>query len=247
MLDPHESRRGVAYHGHRMTAPKHSPEWPQIETVLLDMDGTLLDLRFDNYFWRELVPQRYAEQNGISLPEAQQLLRPRFAAWEGRLEWYCLEHWTRELRLDLAALKHEAAGLIAWLPSAAEFLERLRPLGKRVALVTNAHRTVLRLKLERTGLDAHVDVQYSSHDFGLPKEDPAFWERLQARDAFDPARTLLVDDSLPVLRAARTFGLRYLCEVRRPDTGGPVRPASEFHAVESLSDLLPDPMPARTG
>src|SRR5262245_11278220 len=172
-----------------MTLAKRSPEWPQIETVLLDMDGTLLDLRFDNYFWRELVPQRYAEQNGISVPEAQQLLRPRFAAWEGRLEWYCLEHWTRELGLDLAALKHEAAGLIAWLPSAVEFLERLRPLGKRVVLVTNAHRTVLRLKLERTGLDAHVAVQYSSHDFGLPKEDPAFWERLQVRDAFDPART----------------------------------------------------------
>jgi putative hydrolase of the HAD superfamily len=226
--------------------PTLSPDWPRIDTVLLDMDGTLLDLRFDNFFWRELVPQRYAELHGMSVAKAQRLLRPRFAAWEGRLEWYCLDHWTRELGLDLAALKQEAAGRITWLPSAVEFLVRLRPLGKRVALVTNADRTALRIKLERTGLDAHVEVQYSSHDFGLPKEDPVFWERLRERDAFDPARTLLIDDSLPVLRAARAFGLRYLCEMRRPDTGAPVRADSEFHAVESLSDLLPDAPPART-
>jgi putative hydrolase of the HAD superfamily len=219
--------------------PLLPPDWTQIETVLLDMDGTLLDLRFDNYFWRELVPQRYAESNGMTVVEAQRLLQPRFAAWEGRLEWYCLDHWTRELDLDLHALKHEVAERIAWLPSAVEFLERLRPLAKRVALVTNAQRTVLRLKLERTGLDAHVSVQYSSHDFGLPKEDPVFWERLHERDAFDPDRTILVDDSLPVLRAARAFGLRYLCEVRRPDSGAPARAIGEFHAVESLSDLLP--------
>ena len=225
--------------------PNFSPDWPLIDTVLLDMDGTLLDLRFDNFFWRELVPQRYADQHGISVAEAQRILRPRFAAWEGRLEWYCLDHWTRELGLDLATLKQEVAGRIAWLPSAVEFLERLRPLGKRVALVTNASRPVLRIKLERTGLDSHVDVQYSSHDFGLPKEDPVFWGRLHERDAFNPARTLLIDDSLPVLRAARAFGLRYLCEVRRPDTGAPVRAGSEFHAVESLADLLPD-APART-
>src|SRR4029450_997176 len=94
----------VAYHSQAMSrTPRSSPDWTQIDTVLLDMDGTLLDLRFDNYFWRELVPQRYAEQNGISLPEAQQLLPPRFAAWEGRLEWYCLEHWTRERGVRLAA------------------------------------------------------------------------------------------------------------------------------------------------
>src|SRR6187549_375496 len=111
-------------------APRSLPDWSQIDTVFLDMDGTLLDLRFDNYFWRELVPQRYAECNGMTKPEAQRQLVPRFAAWEGRLEWYCLDHWTRELGLDLAALEEEAAGRITWLPSAVEFLVRLRPLGK---------------------------------------------------------------------------------------------------------------------
>ncbi|HBT55971.1 MAG TPA: haloacid dehalogenase, partial [Pseudomonas sp.] len=30
--------------------------WNAIDTVLLDMDGTLLDLHFDNHFWLEHMP-----------------------------------------------------------------------------------------------------------------------------------------------------------------------------------------------
>jgi HAD superfamily hydrolase (TIGR01509 family) len=219
-------------------APRSLPDWSQIDTVFLDMDGTLLDLRFDNYFWRELVPQRYAERNGMTTPEAQRQLIPRFAAWEGRLQWYCLDHWTRELGLDLVALKHEVAERIAFLPDAREFLTGLRPLGKRTALVTNADRTALALKLERTGLASHLDAHYSSHDFGLPKEDRAFWERLREREAFEPARTLLVDDSIVVLRAARAFGVRHLYEIRRPDSAAPPRAGGEFDAVDSPLELL---------
>ena len=32
------------------------PEWQHIDTVLFDLDGTLLDLAFDNHLWREIVP-----------------------------------------------------------------------------------------------------------------------------------------------------------------------------------------------
>jgi HAD superfamily hydrolase (TIGR01509 family) len=229
----------VAYHSQAMSrTPRSSPDWTQIDTVFLDMDGTLLDLRFDNYFWRELVPERYAERKGMTTEEAQGELRPRFAAWEGRLEWYCLDHWSRELGLDLAALKHEVAERIAFRPSAQEFLAGLRPLGKRTALVTNADRTALALKLERTGLASHLDAHYSSHDFGLPKEDRAFWDRLRERERFDPARTMLIDDSIAVLRAARAFGLRHLYQIGRPDTAAPARAPGEFEAVDSLLELL---------
>lgn len=31
--------------------------WQEVDTVLLDMDGTLTDLAFDNYFWQTLVPE----------------------------------------------------------------------------------------------------------------------------------------------------------------------------------------------
>lgn len=36
--------------------------WQEIDTVLLDMDGTLIDLHFDNYFWQRLVPERWGQE-----------------------------------------------------------------------------------------------------------------------------------------------------------------------------------------
>ena len=70
-------------------------DWKKIDTVLLDMDGTLLDLNFDNHFWKEFVPLKYAEQKGISTVSAKQQLEPQFKSMEGKLEWYCLDYWSQ--------------------------------------------------------------------------------------------------------------------------------------------------------
>ena len=218
--------------------------WEDIDRVFLDMDGTLLDLNFDNHFWREFVPGRYAEQHGLSRDQAKQELEPRFRAMEGKLEWYCLDYWTAELGLDIAGLKLEVAGLIAVLPHVEDFLTLTRQAGKRLVLVTNAHRKSLGLKMERTCLNLFFDAIVSSHDFGIPKENPEFWGRLQQTEAFDPAATLMVDDSLPVLRSARDYGIRHLVAVRKHDSTQPSRDITEFPAVENLLELIPE-TPAR--
>ena len=38
--------------------------WSGIDTILLDMDGTLLDLHYDNHFWQVYVPEKFAEKPG---------------------------------------------------------------------------------------------------------------------------------------------------------------------------------------
>ena len=212
-------------------------DWSGVDTVLLDMDGTLLDLRFDNLFWREVVPARYGELHGLEPAEAWRQLAPRFAAREGTLEWYCLDHWSRELGIDIALLKEEVEDHIDFLPDVPEFLGAVRAAGKRLVLVTNAHRGSLALKLRRTRLDDYLDAIHSSHDLGLPKEAAGFWDRLRAREPFDPARAVLVDDSLPVLRAAHDYGIGRVVAIRRPDTTRPAREVKGFHAVDALPEL----------
>jgi HAD superfamily hydrolase (TIGR01509 family) len=216
-----------------------SPDWSAVDSVFLDMDGTLLDLYFDNYFWMEHVPLRFGERHGLTPTAALEALMPRFRAMEGTLQWYCLDHWSRELDMDIVELKREVQHLIQVLPGAEAFLQRVRGLGKRLVLVTNAHSDALALKMERTRLDGHFHRIVSSHDFGSPKETPGFWESLQALEPFDPARTLLADDSLPVLKAARDHGIRHLVAMRRPDSRRPPRDMGAFFAVDSLSELLP--------
>ena len=212
-------------------------EWSGIDTVLLDMDGTLLDLRFDNLFWQEIVPRRYGEIHGLAPEEARRRLRPRFEARQGTLEWYCLDHWSAELGIDIALLKEEVEDHIDFLPDVPEFLRAVRAAGKRLVLVTNAHRASLAVKLRRTRLDEYLDAIHSSHDIGMPKEEPRFWAALREREPYDPARTVLVDDSLPVLRAAHTAGIGRVVAIRRPDTTRPARRVDDFHAVDALPEL----------
>jgi len=215
-------------------------DWSTIDTVLLDMDGTLLDLHFDNHFWLEHVPRRYGEIHGLSPQAAKDDLMARYQAVEGTLEWYSVDHWSRELGLDIVMLKQEVSHLIAIHPHVLEFLDALAAAGKRRVLVTNAHQKALALKMDKTQLHGHLDRLLCSHDFGLPKEHPGFWRRLQVDEPFDPERTLFVDDSLSVLRSAAQFGISRLLAILWPDTRQPVRELDEFPAVRDFSLLLPE-------
>jgi putative hydrolase of the HAD superfamily len=203
------------------------------------MDGTLLDLKFDNWFWQQHVPRAYAATRGMTESEAGRLLRPRFAAAHGRLEWYCIDHWSRELGLDIRALKHDVREQVEFLPGATQFLARLARSGKRRILVTNAHPETLAIKDRHVGLGPWLDELHSTHSYGVPKEVPEFWPRLAERVAFDPARTLFVDDSLPVLAAARGYGIRWLRAIRWPDRAQPARDSGDFPGVDSVADLWP--------
>lgn len=212
--------------------------WKNIDTVLLDMDGTLLDLNFDNHFWKEFVPQKYAQLHDMPITEAKQQLAPLFKSMEGKLEWYCLDYWSAALRLDITGLKTELSELIAVLPHVIDFLEKIRLSPKKAFLVTNAHRDSLALKMEKTCLHPFFDGIVSSHDLGLPKEHRDFWGLLQQWQTFDPATTLLVDDNLAVLASARRFGIGHLISVSRPDSRQPKRVITDYPAIEDFRELM---------
>jgi 5'-nucleotidase len=213
-------------------------EWAEIDSVLLDMDGTLLDLRFDNWFWLSVVPERYALANGLSLEQAQARLEPLFFKVAHTMPWYCIDHWSRELDLDIRALKHEAREHVRFLPGAEQFLGKLRSSGKRIVLVTNSHPVTLAIKDAQVALTRYFDACYSTHTFGVPKEDTQFWPRFVAAERFDATRTLFVDDSLPVLESAHDFGIAHLRAVRCPDSAQPPKATGRFIAIDSVLELL---------
>ncbi|MGB5201000.1 MAG: GMP/IMP nucleotidase [Sedimenticolaceae bacterium] len=214
-------------------------DWRKIDTVLLDMDGTLLDLHFDNHFWLEHVPRRFAETHGLPESEARASLLARYQDIQGTLNWYCVDHWSRELGLDIALLKEEVDHLIRVHPHVTAFLDLLGHSGKWRVLVTNAHQKSLELKMRRTRLRDRLDHVVCAHDLGVPKEDQAFWHRLQQEQPFDPRRTLFVDDSLAVLRSAQRYGIENLLAIRLPDSHQAAREIDEFAAVEDFAALMP--------
>jgi len=219
---------------------KNDLPWKKIDTVLLDMDGTLLDLNFDNHFWQVHVPKRYAELHNLDFQQSQQILFPKFRSAEGTLDWYCVDYWSSQLGLDIQKLKKEVNHLIAIHPYVIDFLKKINNSGRRLLLVTNAHVKSLEIKMEQTKLAGYFDHIVVSHDLGFPKEHVNFWHKLHSIEPYRSSATLLVDDSLSVLRTAQKFGIVHLRAVRKPDTMREANDNTEFHAIESFNDIMPD-------
>lgn len=214
--------------------------WNEVDTVFLDMDGTLLDLHFDNHFWLEHLPKRYGEMRSMSTQEARNYLNTYFRDLKGTLNWYCFDHWSELLDIDLIGLKHEVTDKIAYRPHTPRFLQALVDGPFHVALVTNSHRAGVEIKMQHTNLSDYIGEVHSSHDFGLPKEDDRFWEALAAKVDFDPKRTAFFDDNEDVLHSAKRAGIAHLVNIAQPDSKGPVRTQSDYPLVQSFLDILPE-------
>ncbi|MFQ5470205.1 MAG: GMP/IMP nucleotidase [Gammaproteobacteria bacterium] len=213
--------------------------WNTIDIVMLDMDGTLLDLHFDNHFWLEHLPKSFGEKHGLDIEAAKNTLISKYHAVRGTLDWYCIDYWEQMLDLNIMVLKEEIAHLIAFHPHVIEFLKWANAHQKRTILVTNAHQKSLKLKMKMTQLANNLDSVVCAHDVGLPKESPAFWSALNQIEPFYGENTLLIDDNLDVLRSARQAGIQHLLAVQHPDTKLAPINTEEFLAVRNFKDLIP--------
>ena len=216
-----------------------APTWDEIDTVLLDMDGTLLDLHFDTHFWLEHVPARYAEANSLPIEKAREQLMKRYRSAEGTLEWYCVDYWSDQLNLNIETLKQEVDHLISLRPDVIRFLQALANAGKQRILVTNAHGKSLSLKMKRTPIGDHLDEIITAHDIGLPKESSDFWDKLQQKHYFLPERTLLIDDSINVLSSAEKYGIKHLRAILQPNSKLDPDPHDKFIHVDRFTDIFP--------
>jgi HAD superfamily hydrolase (TIGR01509 family) len=213
--------------------------WHNIDTILLDMDGTLLDRHFDDHFWLEHVPARWAARNGKDLEFAREHLYALFRSQENTLNWTDLDYWSDRLKLDIPLLKKEIEHLIAVHPFVIDFLLFLKHQRKTVWLVTNAHSKTLDLKMKRTKLGPYFDGVISAHQVGLPKEDVRFWHALQAFAPFTPQRTMLGEDSEANLLTAAGYAIQYLIFVGRHSSTASPLTSNKFTTIHYFNQLIP--------
>ena len=215
-----------------------TPKLLDISYLLLDMDGTILDLHFDNYFWNHYLHHRYSEIKSVPLKETKLYIHKVLAAEYGSLNWYCTDYWSERLGLNIIALKKELSHLIQFRDGSLRFLETLREISINATIVTNAHPNVIELKNTLTRLEDWVPDIISSHDFGLPKERPEFWELVIKSRNLDICRTMVVDDNISCLEAARASGIAYQISIIKPDSKQNNQFTDKFRAIEDLNSLI---------
>ena len=213
-------------------------DWTQVKTIFLDMDGTLMDLSFDNYFWHDYLPRLYADINQLEFESTCTQLKAMYLAQKGGLRWYCTDYWSQKLGINIAEHKLKVTERISLFPNVVNFLTASRESGKRVVLLTNAHRDILNIKMAKTKIDIHFDRLISSHDYGYAKEQDDFWPLLEKDETYQKHTTLFIDDNVEVLRAAQRHGLKYLLCVDRPDTSQEIQDTQGFHSMSDFSGLI---------
>lgn len=213
--------------------------WDTIDTVFFDMDGTLIDLHFEDAFWLKHLPECYAAHHQLPIEEARNKLLTHHRSIMGTLDWYCLDYWDNYLKMDTLALTKPLLPLLQFRPYVTSLLSALQSSSIRTAIITNAHPRSFDLKDKQLNLSQYMDHVISAHTLKHPKEESAFWEKLQTELPFNPERTLFIDDNLAVLNAAKDYGIKHILAIPQPNSKHPPKPMDSFNELHDFRALLP--------
>jgi putative hydrolase of the HAD superfamily len=212
--------------------------WDEIDYVFLDMDGTLLDKYYDDYFWEHFVPEVYATRNLVDITDARKLLLDTYKSVESTLQWTDLDYWSDRLGLDIVALKREISHLVNIHPHTIDYFEYMQKIGKELFLVTNAHPKTLEIKMEQVNIEKWFSQIVCSQEVGAAKEQPEFWHNLQQVLPYNPKRTLFADDTEKVLHSAKASGLQHLIHVAKPSSRLPVQFSTQYQSIVNFRELM---------
>jgi HAD superfamily hydrolase (TIGR01509 family) len=196
---------------------------PELEAVLFDMDGTLVD---SEKVWdiglRELA-RRYGGE--LSAPARTRMIGTSMAESMEILHTDIAQPWrdphTSVTWLEARVRDLFASGLV-WRPGARELLAAVRAEGIPSALVTATRRHLVEVALTTIGAD-NFDVVVCGDDVAQTKPHPEPYLTAAARLGVAPDRCVAIEDSPTGVTSARRAGCVVVavpCEVALTDPAG---------------------------
>ena len=179
-----------------------------IECLLIDMDGVILDNAYDNDFWQNQIPEVIADSKGIGFDDAKRLAIQIFNYKKNTKDWYDVDYWSNMLDIDIEAQKRSEKSFsrISLYDGVIDTLSILKNKTKMI-LITNAHRKTLNIKLEKYNLTPYFDEMVCAHELHYVKEDIQLWYMLRSKYRLDYEKTLLVEDTINNINVGLSAGI----------------------------------------
>jgi HAD superfamily hydrolase (TIGR01509 family) len=192
------------------------------------MDGTLIDnMPFHNRVWIEYLTELGAQPDartfhdlsaGKTNPEIlRQFLGPQLTDADVAV-------YSQEKELRYRRLYHQ---VMQPIPGLAGFLESARQLGLPMALATSAGRENIDFVLRRLALENTFQAVVSAEDVTRGKPDPQAFMLAAQRLGIEPARCLVLEDSVKGIQAAHRAGMKVVAVL----TGMRADEAMALHGV----------------
>lgn len=209
---------------------------PKLLTVLLDLDGTLIDslrLILDSYHHtlaRHGLPPRTDEEwlKGVGTPLTVQL-----AEW--RDEIGTIEAMIATYR-DYNLKHHDR--MVTVYPGVLEAVREIKSAGLQTGLVTSKNRQGALRGLKLVGLEALMDVLVCADEVTNPKPHPEPVEKAVALLGADPASTVYVGDSVHDMHSGRAAGVRTAAALWGPFGRAQLEDARPDFWLETPGDLI---------
>ncbi len=208
----------------------------QLQTVLFDLDGTLIDsirLILDSYhhtLTRHNLPARSDEEwlRGVGTP-----LHVQFSEWHDSPEMLeAMIATYREFNL-----KHHDR-MVTVYPGVVEAVREIKSAGIQTGLVTSKNRQGALRGLALVGLEALMDVMVCADEVSNPKPHPEPVEKAVALLGADPARTVYVGDSIHDMHSGRAAGVKTAAALWGPFGRSHLESATPDYWLEKPEDLV---------
>tara|TARA_Y100000768_G_scaffold352301_1_gene303801 strand:- start:9919 stop:10596 length:678 start_codon:yes stop_codon:yes gene_type:complete len=206
-----------------------------IECLLIDMDGVILDNTYDNNFWQNHIPNVLSEKKNISFKDAKCLAVQIFNYKKNSKDWYDLDYWSNMLGIDIEAEKksEESLSKIKLYDNVTDTLSELKK-NIRLILITNAHRKTLNIKLDKYNIEPYFDAMVCSHELNYVKEDIQLWYMLRSEYRLNYDKTVLVEDTINNINVALSAGVSSAIYVGDED----FKPSDRILKLNSINQLL---------
>lgn len=181
------------------------------DTILWDLDGTLLDFKLSERYalgvclktygiemTEEMlalysgINERYWERLERGEVTKKELLQGRFACFFQRMGFTHIDPMEIQKQYE-----RELGTMTYYRDNSYDVLKRLKEMGVKQYLVTNGVMITQQIKLKNSGFDKLIDQAFISDELGYEKPRPEFFEKAFARlSGFHREKSLLVGDSL---------------------------------------------------